>query len=167
MALRDQTTPERAVLPADWATVRMLRCPVQLGLRVDQRLDDLIRELQLIDSEEGPTPPRELGQLIERLVTRPAFARHMGRRIALDAAAAGLEYVDVEMTLPREMASSVGELLAADNLADEICETHHLLTPRSTPEMVSLRTWMTECILTQAQQDAAPVPYEEWLQQRG
>ena len=167
VALGDQATPERAVLPADWARVRMLRCPVRLGLQVDQRLDDLIRELQLIDSEEGPTPPRELGQLIERLVTRPAFARHMGRRIALDAAAAGLEYVDVEMTLPREMASSVRELLAADNLADEICETHRLLTLRSTPEMVSLRTWMTECIVTQAEEDAAPVPYEQWLRQRG
>ncbi|MPZ63834.1 MAG: hypothetical protein GEU93_21720 [Propionibacteriales bacterium] len=167
VAFRDVTTPEPGILPADWATVRMPRCPVQLALRVDRRLDDLIRELQLMDSEDGPTPPRELGQLIERLVTRPAFARHMGRRIALDAAAAGLEYVDIEMTLPREMASSVCELLAADNLADEICETHHLLTPRSTPEMVSLRTWITECIVTQAEQDTPPVPYHEWLRQRG
>jgi len=167
VAVRDEIAPEPGALPADWARVRMLRCPVQLGLRVDQRLDDLIRELQLIDSEEGPTPPRELGQLIERLVTRPAFARHMGRRIAQDAAAAGLEYVDIEMTLPRQMASSVRELLAADNLADEICQTHHLLTLRSTPEMVSLRTWMTECILTQAEEDAAPVPYDDWLRRRG
>jgi len=167
VAIRGAATPETDVLPADWATVRMPRCPVQLGLRVDQRLDDLVRELQLIDSDVGVTPPRELGRLIERLVTRPAFARHMGRRIALDAAAAGLEYVDIEMTLPREMASSVRELLAADNLADEICETDHLLTPRSTPEMVSLRTWMTECIVTQAEQDATPVPYDVWLQQRG
>jgi anti-sigma regulatory factor (Ser/Thr protein kinase) len=167
LALRDEIAPDPGVLPADWARVRMLRCPVQLGLRVDQRLDDLIRELQLIDSEEGPTRPRELGQLIERLVTRPAFARHMGRRIALDAAAAGLEYVDIEMTLPREMASSVRDLLAADNVADEICETHHLLTQRSTPQMVSLRTWMTECIVTQAEEDAAPVTYEEWLRRSG
>ena len=90
----------------------------------------------------------------------------MGRRIAQDAAAAGLEYVDIEMTLPREMAPLVRELLAADNLADKICETHQLLTPRSTPEMVSLRTWFTECIVTQAQDDAAPVPYEEYLRQR-
>jgi hypothetical protein len=103
----------------------------------------------------------------ERLVTRPAFARHMGRRTALEAASAGLEFVDIEMTLPREMATSVRELLAADNLADELCEIHHLLTPRSTPEMVSLRTWMTECIVTQAEQDAEPVPYHEWLQRRG
>ncbi|PVG82196.1 hypothetical protein DDE18_11880 [Nocardioides gansuensis] len=166
VAVRDGTTPGPGVLPADWARVRMVQCPVQLALRIDQRLDDLIRELQLIDSEEGSSPPRELGLLIERLVTRPAFARHMGRRIALDAAAAGLEYVDIEMTLPRELASSVGELLAADNLADEICETYQLLTPRSTPEMVSLRTWITECIITQAGRDAAAVPYDDWLQHR-
>ena len=163
LAVEEGVAPEPGALPADWARVRMPGCPVQLGLRVDQRLDDLVRELQLIDSEDGPTPPRELGRLIERLVTRPAFARHMGRRIAMEAAAAGLEYVDIEMTLPRELAASVRELLAADNLADEICETHQLLTPRSTPEMVSLRTWMTECIVTQAEENATPVPYEEWL----
>ncbi len=91
----------------------------------------------------------------------------MGRRIALDAAAAGLEYVDIVMTMPREMAAGVPELLAADNLADDICERHHLLTPRSTPEMVALRTWMTECLVTQAERDAEPVAYEDWLRQGG
>ncbi|MER7555630.1 ATP-binding protein [Nocardioides sp. NPDC126508] len=163
----EQAMPEPVVLPADWVTVRLPRCPVRLGLQIDQRLDDLVRELQLIDSEDGPTPPRELGELIERLVTRPAFARHMGRRIALDAAAAGLEYVDIEMTLPREMSALLPELLAADNLADEIGETHQLLTLRSTPEMVSLRTWFTESIVGQAENDADPVPYDEWVKTRG
>lgn len=165
--LGEQALPEPAVLPADWVTVRLPACPVQLGLQIDQRLDDLVRELQLIDSDDGPTPPRELGELIERLVTRPAFARHMGRRIALDAAAAGLEYVDIEMTLPREMGPMLRELLAADNLADEISETHQLLTLRSTPEMVSLRTWFTESIVDQAENDADPVPYDEWVEARG
>lgn len=167
MAFRDGPAPQSGTLPADWVTVHMPGCPVQLAIRADQRLDDLVRELQLIDSEEGPAPPRAIGRLIEQLVTRPAFARHMGRRIALDAAAAGLEYVDVEMTLPREMASTVRDLLAADNLADEICETHHLLTLRSTPEMVSVRTWIAQCIVTQAEEDATPVPYQEWLRQSG
>lgn len=164
--LGEQALPEPAVLPADWVTVRLPACPVRLGLQIDQRLDDLVRELQLIDSDDGPTPPRELGELIERLVTRPAFARHMGRRIALDAAAAGLEYVDIEMTLPREMGPMLRELLAADNLADEISETHQLLTLRSTPEMVSLRTWFTESIVDQAENDADPVPYDEWVKAR-
>lgn len=162
----EQAMPEPAALPADWVTVRLPGCPVQLGLQIDQRLDDLVRELQLIDSEDGPTPPRELGELIERLVTRPAFARHMGRRTALDAAAAGREYVDIEMTLPREMGPVVRELLAADNLADELSETHQLLTLRSTPEMVSLRTWFTESIVGQAENDADPVPYDEWVRAR-
>ena len=92
---------------------------------------------------------------------------HLGRRTALDAAAAGLEYVDIEMTLPREMGPVVRELLAADNLADELGETHQLLTLRSTPEMVSLRTWFTESIVGQAEKDADPVPYDEWIRARG
>lgn len=167
VAYGEQAVPEPATLPADWVTVRLPRCPVQLGLQIDQRLDDLVRELQLIDSEDGPTPPRELGQLIERLVTRPAFARHLGRRTALDAAAAGLEHVDIEMTLPREMGPVVRDLLAADNLADTLSETHQLLTLRSTPEMVSLRTWFTDSIVGQAEHDADPVPYDDWLRARG
>lgn len=167
VSFRDlQGPPEMLASPADWTTVRMPRCPVQLGLQIDQRLDDLVRELQLIDSREGPTPPKDLGRLIERLVTRPAFARHLGRRTALDAAAAGLEYVDLEMTIPRELAVTVRELLDADNLADEISETHQLLTPRSTPEMVALRTWFTEQVTTQVE-GAVPVPFDEWMQQRG
>lgn len=167
VSFRDpQGPPEMLESPADWTTVRMLRSPVQLALQIDQRLDDLVRELQLIDSREGTTPPKELGRLIERLVTRPAFARHLGRRTALDAAAAGLEYVDIEMTIPREVSVTVRELLAADNLADEISETHHLLTPRSTPEMVALRTWFTEQVATQVE-GAEPVPFDEWMQQRG
>lgn len=163
----EQVVSEQSALPADWVTVRLPGCPVQLGLQIDQRLDDLVRELQLIDSEEGPTPPRELGQLIERLVSRPAFARHMGRRTALDAAAKGLEYVDIEMTLPREMGPVVRELWAADNLADALSETHRLLTLRSTPEMVSLRTWFTESIVAQAEHDADPVSYDDWVLARG
>ncbi|MFD4323836.1 ATP-binding protein [Nocardioides sp. NPDC058538] len=162
----EQGMPEPVVLPSHWVTVQLPRCPVYLGLQIDQRLDDLVRELQLIDSDDGPTPPRELGQLIERLVTRPAFARHMGRRTAMDAAAAGLAYVDIEMTLPREMAPMLRELLAADNLADEVSETHQLLTLRSTPEMVSLRTWFTESIVGQAENDADPVPYDDWVKAR-
>ena len=61
------------------------------------------------------------------------------------------------------MASGVHELLAAGNLADESCDTHQLLALRSTPEMVSLRTWMTECIVTQAEENARPAPYDEWM----
>ena len=167
MEYRERAALEQVVLPADWARVRLLRCPVQLALQIDQRLDDLVRELQLIDSNEGATPPRELGQLIERLVTRPAFARHLGRRTALAAAAMGMEYVDIEMTLPREMAATLRELLAAEHLADEISETHQLLTLRSTPEMVSLRTWFADSIVSQAEEEAEPVPYDEWLHERG
>jgi hypothetical protein len=78
-----------------------------------------------------------------------------------------MEHVDIEMTLPREMAATLRELLAAEHLADEISETHQLLTLRSTPEMVSLRTWFADSIVSQAEEGAEPVPYEQWLHERG
>jgi hypothetical protein len=33
--------------------------------------------------------------------------------------------------------------------------------------MVSLRTWFVEQITSQVEAGAEPVPFEEWLQQRG
>lgn len=107
-----------------------------------------------------------MGQLIARLVRRPAFARHIGRRTAQDAA--GLEYVDIEMTVPGELSADARDLFRASALADELCEARQLLTLASTPEMVSLRTWCAACIVSQLEDDAEPITYADWLErQRG
>ena len=45
VAFADQSASKPTVLPEDWVKVSLLQCPVRLGIRVDQRLDDLIREL--------------------------------------------------------------------------------------------------------------------------
>jgi anti-sigma regulatory factor (Ser/Thr protein kinase) len=158
---------EEPVLPAGWRTIRMLRCPTTLLIRIDQQLDDLVRELQLIDTIDDDTRPRELGRLIEGLVRRPAFARHMARRTAQEAAAAGLDHVDVEMTCPRELSTVAQQMFQASAMADRLCEEKQLLTLASTPEMVSLRTWCVECIVSQLEDDAEPVGYDEWLAARG
>jgi anti-sigma regulatory factor (Ser/Thr protein kinase) len=150
-------------MPADWKVVRMLQCPAALGIRIDQQLDDLVRELQLIDTIDDDTRPRELGQLIAELVKRPAFARHLARRTAQEAAAAGLEHVDIEMPCPRELSHVARQMFQASALADKLAEERQLLSLGSTPEMVSLRTWCVECIVGQLEDDAEPVPYAEWL----
>lgn len=156
-------------LPADWKTTRMLRCPVRLALRIDQHLDDLVRELQLIDADRSAgavPPPREVAELIRRLVSGPAWARHTGRRMALDAAAAGLELADIEMTMPRATSTAVRELLDVARTADRVCEQYGLLTLAATPEMDALRSWFTECMVAQLEGDADPVPYADWLAAR-
>lgn len=151
------------VVPADWKVVRMLQAPVGLSIRIDQQLDDLVRELQLIDTIDDDTRPRELGQLIAELVRKPAFARHMARRTAQEAAAAGLEHVDIAMPCPRELSMVAKQMFEASALADRLCEERELLTLASTPEMVSLRTWCVECIVGQLEDDAEPVAYADWL----
>lgn len=150
-------------MPAGWKIVRMPRCPTALGVRIDQQLDDLVRELQLIDTADDDTHPRDLGRLIAGLVKKPAFARHMARRTAQEAVAAGLDHVDIAMPCPRELSSVARQMFEASALADTLAEERQLLNLASTPEMVSLRTWCVECIVTQLEDDAEPVPYDEWL----
>ena len=43
-----------ATLPEGWGRVRMVGCPVELSLRQDQHLDELVRELQLISLDDNP-----------------------------------------------------------------------------------------------------------------
>lgn len=157
--------PEQGALPVGWTTVRMPGCPVRLAILIDQHLDDVVRELQLIDSGDG-SPSRTVAHLIESLVSPRAYARHMGRRIAQEAVAAGLDHVDVEMAMPRAAAPDVALLLEVVAEADRVCHGSQLLTVASTPEMVSLREWFTESMVGQLERDAEPVAYAEWLAAR-
>lgn len=157
---------EATSLPAQWKTVRLPGCPVGLVLRIDEHLDDLVRELQLIDADEESSPPRELGRLIERLISGPAWARHTGRQIALNAAAEGKDLVELEMTVPRALSPGVRELLELGDEADVLCEEYGLLTLAATPDMCALRTWFTESVCAQLEHDAEPVTYAAWLAAR-
>lgn len=161
----EQPHAPTGTLPEGWKATRMLQCPVRLALRIDRHLDDLVRELQLIGADRGTSPPRQVAQLVDTLV-RAAFARHTGRRIAQEAAAAGLEYVDIEMPIPRAMSPDVAELLRLAREADEVCHDHGLMTLAATPEMDSLRAWFTECMVSQLEWDATPVTYADWLASR-
>jgi anti-sigma regulatory factor (Ser/Thr protein kinase) len=159
-------SPAPAQLPEGWKVMRMLQVPVRLTLRMDQQLDDLVRELQLIGADEKSSPPQEVARLIHELVTGPAWARHTGRRMALDAAAAGLEHADIEMTAPRAMSGGVSQLLEVARAADRVCEEYGLLTLAATPEMDTLREYFTDCMVGQLERDTEPVTYADWLAAR-
>lgn len=149
-------------LPDGWVRVRLADCPVQLSLRQDQHLDELIRELQLIGSERSDPESQSLAAQLQGLLSGPAHARHMGRRIAQQAAAEGRDVIDVDMAMPREFSGEVEKLELAVKQADVLCEELRLLTLASSQELRALRAWMTEEIVRQAQHDAAPVPWQEW-----
>lgn len=153
-------------LPDDWFSVVLRECPVALSLRQDQHLDELIRELQLVDSERAAPPSKALADVIARLLQGPAFARHTGRRIAQDAHAAGSETIDVAMTVPREVAAQVRLLNEAVAEADTLCEREELLTLASPADLRLIRAWMTFSIGEQIENAAEPVSYADWLSAR-
>ena len=155
--------PTAGGLPEGWTLVRLARCPVWLSLRQDEHLDELIRELQLIDA--GPATPRsrELAARLQGLLSAPAHARHTGRRVAQEAAAAGLEHIDIDMAMPHEFSAEVQKLDDAVKAADVLCEEMRLLTVASSPELRQLRAWMTAELTNQIEHGASPVPWDEWI----
>lgn len=155
--------PTDSGLPDGWVLVRLPGCPVRLSLRQDEHLDELIRELQLIDADPVGSRSGAVARDIQGLLSGPAHARHTGRRIAQEAALAGKEYVDVEMAMPREFAAEVRNLDLAVKAADVLCEEKRLLTLASSAELRVLRAWMAEQILNQVEGGADPVRWNDWV----
>jgi anti-sigma regulatory factor (Ser/Thr protein kinase) len=149
-------------LPAGWHVVRLAGCPVELSLRQDRHLDELVRELQIVGAR-GAEPSRELAEVIDGLLQEQAHARHMGRQIALDAAAAGLTEVDVDMPVPAEAADEVQRLHEAVMRADVLCEQEQLLTLASSSEVIRLREWMVHEFARQVEYGDPPQSYAHWL----
>lgn len=155
--------PSESTLPPGWASVRLAGCPVRLSLRQDEHLDELIRELQLVGADRANPTMQALALDLQQLLSGPAHARHMGRRIAQRAAAEGREFIDVDMAMPREFSAEVQKLDMAVKAADVLCQEMRLLTLASSPELRALRAWMTQEVVRQAKHGAAPVAWEHWL----
>lgn len=160
----DETVAEASrndVLPEGWKLVVVPHAPVALSVRIDNHIDEVIRELQLIDGSPA-SPTAEQARLIQELVSVP-YARHTARAQALDADDLGLKHIDVRLPMPREAAASVRALLDAMRVADQLCRDHQLLAVPASPEMDLLREWFTHNMVTQLEDDAEPVSYDEWV----
>ena len=150
------------MLPPGWALVRLVDCPVELSLRQDSHLDELVRELQLLSLHEGNAESAALAEEIHGLLMSPTHARLTGRRAAERARGEGKESVDVEMAMPREFGELVARLQQAVSRADVLCEEGRLLTLASPAELRVLRAWMTHEVVAQTTHEAAPVPWPAW-----
>ncbi len=150
-------------LPEGWVLVRLVGCPVELSLRQDQHLDELVRELQLM---QGDSASHALAAEMAGLLSGPAHARHMGRRLAQEAADQGKTHIDVEMAMPIEFGREVVKLQEAVRAADVLCEERRLLTLASSEDLRLLRAWMTESVVGQAERGAEPVSWATWLTRR-
>lgn len=152
----------RPLLPAGWHTVRLVGCPVDLALAHSQRLDDLVRELQLVNSG-GTEQSRALGEVIEDLLRGQVHARQLGRHILQDAAAQGMERVDIELPLAPGALQRLRRLYHALAQADVLCAQERLLTLASSQEMVGLRAWVEQELLRQIKDQLPPVRYDDWI----
>ena len=160
---KEEMPPTSPTLPDGWANVRLAGCPVRLSLRQDEHLDELIRELQLVGADRSSPESQSLALELQDLLSGPAHARHLGRRTAQRAAAEGLEFVDIEMAMPREFSAEVEKLDVAVKAADVLCDEMRLLTLSSSDDLRALRAWMTEQVAGQARDGAAPVTWTDWL----
>jgi anti-sigma regulatory factor (Ser/Thr protein kinase) len=155
--------PSGGDLPPGWALVRLVHCPVALSLRQDSHLDELIRELQLLAVDAHNSESAAIAEEIQGLLVSPTHARIAGRRAAEQARDDHLDFVDVEMAMPREFGALVEQLHRAVLRADRLCEEGRLLTLASPPELRTLRAWMTHEVLGQTSGGAAPTSWPAWL----
>jgi hypothetical protein len=161
------TSPARDIaLPDGWIVVRLEGCPVELSIRQDQHLDELVRELTLMSVDRDNPESAVLAQRLEAILRAPAHARAAGRLQAQAALDRGERLVDVEMAIPADFSGEVRRLDEAVRAADVLCDERRLLTLASPPELREFRTWMTEEIVGQVEQGAAPVPWAEWVASR-
>jgi anti-sigma regulatory factor (Ser/Thr protein kinase) len=157
-----QAAAEATAPPPGWHVVRLVDCPVELSLRQDDHLDELIRDLQLSEPSSDEGSVAELSAQMRQVLTKHAHARHMGRLTAQRAATAGLAQVTVEMTVPAEAAEDVAELHVAVNAADALARAGLLLLEPSSPEVTALREWMAAEFVRQIRNRQQPTPYGRW-----
>ena len=166
---RSRSAPERTQDPSDgelppgWALVRLVQCPVALSLRQDSHLDELVRELQLLGVDEHNSESAAIAEEIRGLLVSPTHARLTARRAAEQARDDHLDFVDIEMAMPREFGVLVEQLQRAVARADRLCEEGRMLTLASPAELRALRAWMAHEVLGQTSRGAAPMSWPAWL----
>ena len=142
--------------------VRLLNVPAVAFVRLHLHVNDLMRELEIIDvgyRAGVSAAPDELRDLMRRLLLHYAEAREAAWTQAEAAAADGRDALDMELTLPVAAADAAAELAELFDRADELSQAGALLTMPTPPELLRLRRWTVDELCRQLQQGAAPCPY--------
>jgi len=142
--------------------VRLLNLPSADFVRLHLHVDDLMRELEIIDVGHRAgvaTAPTELRDVMRRLLLHYAEAREAAWAQAEAATADGHAALDIEVMLPEEAADAAVEMVKLFEQADELSRAGVLLTMPTPPELLELRRWTTEELCRQLREDAAPCPY--------
>lgn len=145
------------------AEVHLLRIPIRLYARAEERQADLVREFALIAAtqpEERVRVPRRLLALIDRVQARYGGYGNALRASLQEARKSGVEAIDVSLTVPVAVADAAAELLAQLEEADEFCRSGALLTLAAPDDLVRFRRWYLGEFVAQTA-GAPPTPWSE------
>jgi len=152
---------EQPRMPAGWHMLCLTGFPVALSQAHSQRIDDLLRELQLLDTGEEESPG-ELAEVIDSLLHRQGHAHQLGRHLTRDAASRGMQRVDIELPMLPGAVERIRQLNQALDRADDLCRQERLLTLASTPDMLAFRAWVLHQAISQIEHARAPMAYDGW-----
>lgn len=143
---------ERAI-PSDAYPVRLEGMPVRAAIASGVQVDELVREIQLNQSQLDPA---DLGVLMD-LLERSARPRLLGRQAAFRAAAAGdSSYTLHAPTTPDEIAamSQLGPMLA------QLAHEGRVESAVVSDDVIEMRAWINTEIAAQVR-GAQPTPFRD------
>ncbi|HEX2064786.1 MAG TPA: hypothetical protein VHE80_10240 [Acidimicrobiales bacterium] len=141
--------------------VRLAGVPTDLFVTLQMHIDELLRELEIIEMGEAAgssaIEPR-LRHIMRDLLDLYVEERQAVRAQAEQAAALGSQRVDMEVALPEEAVAHGEELLRLFEQADELSRQGLLLTVPSTDDLAAFRRWILAEVSAQIRTKASPTP---------
>lgn len=149
--------------PQSWAVVRFRGCPAALLVAHDDNLAEYTRELQLIGDRLAEPSFSELAAVLSEYVAQHAANWDPARIIAREALRDGHELVDIDVVATREVRSSIRFLRNLIAQAESLSRQGRLITLPAPEPVQRLRDWLEGEFLAQIEDEAAPLPYPDWL----
>lgn len=149
-AEEDTTTSRHRVVLGPVATDLLVAAKAQI--------DNVVRELTLMQRTEGEPLPPAMADLIRSVTVDFADARDEIKRQAARAAANGDPVTHLELHLSTDEAATAERYLAALDQADRYARRAHLLTLASPPVHRLLRQWYVGGVVDQLRAKEAGIP---------
>jgi hypothetical protein len=144
----------------DLREVVLIGVPVALYRRAQERHEELMRELALVDlSTSGNLPRRLLDMVAELRASYGRFTEAQQGRLA-QAIARGDQTIDLHFSVPASVAESAAAFLAVLDESDEFCRSGDLLALEITPPLLRLRHWYFGQFIAQIG-GAPPTPWRD------
>lgn len=150
--------------------IRLIGIPLDLQRAASEHHEGLRREFQmlLVQGEADSTSvPARLVRLAGDLSERFSAFTAAGKLEMEQAMARGDEAVDIDITVPTEIAGAVRDFMHLLEEADEYCRAgKHLLALATPPEPARYRNWLLGEFIRQARGEP-PLPWGEVAGQSG